>query len=43
VACANAGICARPLPDRIVKVSLIVATIVVTGAVAFDILAPLFL
>jgi mercuric ion transport protein len=42
-ACADGGVCARPLPNRLVKSALIVATILVAAAVGFDQLAPLLL
>lgn len=42
-ACADGDACARPLPNRIVKTSLIVATILVVAALGFDFIAPLFL
>jgi len=35
--------CARPLPNHIVKASLILATILVAGAIAFDLFGPLLL
>ena len=43
LACADGEACARPLPNRLVKAGLIVATIVVVAALGFDFLAPLFL
>jgi mercuric ion transport protein len=43
VACANDSACARPLPNHIVKAGLVLATILVAGAIAFDLLAPLLL
>ncbi len=43
VACADEEICAQPLPNRIVKTGLVLATILVIGALAFDLLAPLIL
>jgi mercuric ion transport protein len=43
IACADGEACARPLPNRIVKTGLILATLLVIGALAFDFLAPLFL
>ena len=43
IACADGEACARPLPNRTVKMSLILATVLVIGALAFDFLAPLFL
>jgi mercuric ion transport protein len=42
IACAE-GACARPLPNHIVTASLILATVLVAGAIAFDLLAPLIL
>ena len=41
-ACAAGEVCARPLPNRIVKIGLVFATILVTAALAADFLAPLF-
>ncbi len=41
-ACAG-GACARPLPNRVVKSSLWLATVLVIVALAFDFVAPLFL
>jgi mercuric ion transport protein len=43
IACADGEVCARPLPNRLIKAGLILATIVVIAALGFDILAPLFL
>lgn len=40
--CAD-GSCARPLPNRFVKSSLWVATVLVAAALAFDYVAPLLL
>ncbi len=42
-ACADGEACARPLPNRIVKTSLILATFLVVAALGFDFIAPLFL
>src|SRR5713226_3079213 len=42
-ACADGEVCARPLPNRIVKTSLILATILVVAALGLDFIAPLFL
>src|SRR5215472_10923112 len=42
-ACMDGQICARPLSNRIVTSGLILATILVVGALALDVLAPLFL
>jgi mercuric ion transport protein len=36
-------VCARPLPNRLVKAGLIAATILVVVALGFDFIAPLFL
>jgi len=41
--CTDAQICARPLSNRIVTSGLILATILVIGALALDVLTPLFL
>jgi mercuric ion transport protein len=37
------GSCARPLPNRLVKLSLWLATVLVVAALAFDYVAPLLL
>ncbi len=42
-ACADGEACARPLPNRIVKTSLILATVLVAAALGFDFIAPFFL
>lgn len=42
-ACAEGEACARPLSSRIVKTSLIVATILVAAALGLDFIAPLYL
>jgi mercuric ion transport protein len=42
MACAEGEVCTRPLPNRLVKFGLILATVLVIGALAFDFLAPLF-
>jgi len=42
-ACAYGEGCARPLPNRIVKASLILATILVATALGLDFIAPFFL
>lgn len=42
-ACADGDACAHPLPNRVVKTSLILATILVVAALGFDFIAPLFL
>jgi mercuric ion transport protein len=41
VACTDAEACTRPLPNRIVTIGLVGATLLVIGAVTFDFLAPL--
>src|SRR5882762_6760958 len=43
LACADGEACARPLPNRIVKTGLILATILVAAALGLDFIAPLFL
>jgi mercuric ion transport protein len=43
IACAEGAACARPLPNHIVKAGLVLATILVAGAIAFDLFAPLLL
>jgi mercuric ion transport protein len=43
IACADGEICVRPLPNRIVTMSLILATVLVISALALDFLAPIFL
>ena len=42
-ACSDGDACARPLPNRIVKASLILATFLVAAALGLDFIAPLFL
>ena len=42
-ACDDGEACARPLPSRLVKTVLVLATILVTVAIVFDFLAPLIL
>jgi mercuric ion transport protein len=42
-ACAGGAACAKPLPNRLVKIGLIVATALVMAALAFDFLAPVLL
>jgi mercuric ion transport protein len=42
-ACTDGEACARPLPNRIVKTSLILATILVAAALGLDFIAALFL
>src|ERR1700741_3437315 len=41
--CAEGGVCARPLPSRIVKAGLILATILIVAALGLNFVAPLFL
>ena len=43
LACAEDGACARPLPNRLVKIGLVVATALVVTALAVDFLAPILL
>jgi len=43
VACAEGAACSKPLPNRLVMFGLILATVLVAGALAFDLLAPLIL
>ncbi len=40
-ACAEGEACAKPIPNRLVKIGLIVATALVMTALIFDLLAPL--
>lgn len=42
-ACAEGAACSRPLPNKVVTIALIAATLLVAAAVAFDFLAPLIL
>jgi mercuric ion transport protein len=42
-ACASTEACARPLPNRLVKIGLMVATLLVAVALGFDFLAPMLL
>src|SRR4029077_3627961 len=42
-ACIEGETCARPLPNRIVKASLILATILVAAALGLDFIAPFLL
>lgn len=41
-ACAAGEACARPLPNRVVKIGLVFSTVLVAAALAADFLAPLF-
>ena len=43
LACADGDACARPLPNRLVKTGLIVASLLAVAALGFDFLAPLFI
>jgi mercuric ion transport protein len=43
MACSDGKACARPLSNRIVTTGLILATILVVGALAFDVVASLIL
>jgi mercuric ion transport protein len=40
-ACDEGRACARPLPNRLVKAALILATVLVIVALGFDLVAPL--
>jgi hypothetical protein len=43
VTCADEAACSRPLPNRFLMFGLITATVLVAGAIAVDLLAPLIL
>src|SRR6267154_2872967 len=43
LACADGDACARPLPNRLVKTGLILASLLAVAALGFNFLAPLFL
>jgi mercuric ion transport protein len=43
IACAAGETCGRPLPNRLVKTGLILATALVVAAIGFDVLATVFL
>jgi mercuric ion transport protein len=43
LACAEGAACARPLPNRLVKAGLVLATILVVAALGLDFLAPLLI
>lgn len=43
LACAESATCARPLPNRLVKTALVMATVLIAAALSFDFLASLFL
>ncbi len=40
LACADGEACARPLPNKLVKITLIAATVIVIAAWGFDYVAP---
>jgi len=40
--CVLGETCARPLPNRFVKIGLVVATVLVIVAIGFDLVLPLF-
>jgi len=40
-ACAAGAACARPLPNKVVTLALVIATLLVAAAVVVDFLAPL--
>jgi mercuric ion transport protein len=42
-ACVEGEACSRPLPNRLVKIVLVVATVMAVAAAGFDLLAPLLL
>jgi mercuric ion transport protein len=42
-ACVEDEACAHPLPNRLVKITLVTATVLVVAALGFDVLAPLLL
>ena len=42
-ACAADAACARPLPNKVVTIALVIATLLVAAAVAVDFLAPVML
>jgi mercuric ion transport protein len=41
IACAEGAACARPLPSHIVKAGLVLATILVGGAIGLDLIGPI--
>jgi mercuric ion transport protein len=43
VPCADGETCARPMPNRVVKLALMAATILIVTALAFDAVASFFL
>src|SRR5215471_12216358 len=42
VTCADGETCARPMPDGLVRLGLILATLLVVAALGFNFLGPLF-
>jgi len=42
-ACADDKACARPLPNRLIKIMLVAATVIVLAAFGFDYIAPYIL
>ena len=42
-ACVGGEACSRPLPNRLVKIVLVLATVLVVAALGLDFLAPLLL
>ncbi len=42
-ACVDGEACSHPLPNRLVKIVLVVATVMAVAAAGFDLLAPLLL
>jgi mercuric ion transport protein len=43
VGCVDGEACARPMPNRLVKLGFTLATVLVVAAIGFNFLAPLFL
>jgi mercuric ion transport protein len=43
IACAEGAACSRPLPNHVVMASLVLATLLVAGAVGLDLAAPFLL
>jgi mercuric ion transport protein len=43
LACSDGEVCSRRLPNRVVRTGLLLASILLAGALAFDFLAPLVL
>jgi hypothetical protein len=42
LACAEGAACARPLPNHIVKAALVLASLLVGGAIGLDVFGPYF-